>query len=428
MAGGAAGEPSAKRTKVDEEEDPLVQRREELLGFPNARAEGRRLVREAEEEAERLIREAKAEGKRMVREAKERAAIIESDSRALSEARRNTRSITQELRSVCADLEAENEQHLSRLHPDLWQKIINENLHQNDLIAFALTCRFFREKQKDLGKKMKTDLNCDNLLDLRKSGMVPSRTLGWFWWVCDTFELLPGFKWGSKRVEGAVYEGDLVNYAAFQGSVEILRWLMEEKGCEPNGGTGWLAAMGGSVEILEYLKGEEYEFREDACRGAARGGHLKALKYLRGLDPPCPWDMLTCSSAAWGGNLDVLKWLRSQDPPCPWDEETCAGAARRGHLEVLKWARDQDPPCPWDASACSAAALGGHLDVVKFLRQDPPCPWNGRTCSSAAKGGRLEILVWLRNHGCPWSAKDCALKAEKAGHDHVVRWIKCNAM
>ena len=94
----------------------------------------------------------------------------------------------------------------------------------------------------------------------------------------------------------------------------------------------------------------------------------------------------------------------------------------------MKWARDQDPPCPWDASACSAAALGGHLDVVKFLRQDPPCPWNGRTCSSAAKGGRLEILVWLRNHGCPWNAKDCALKAEKAGHDHVVRWIKCNAM
>ena len=275
MAGGAAGEPSAKRTKVDEEEDPLVQRREELLGFPNARAEGRRLVREAEEEAERLIREAKAEGKRMVREAKERAAIIESDSRALSEARRNTRSITQELRSVCADLEAENEQHLSRLHPDLWQKIINENLHQNDLIAFALTCRFFREKQKDLGKKMKTDLNCDNLLDLRKSGMVPSRTLGWFWWVCDTFELLPGFKWGSKRVEGAVYEGDLVNYAAFQGSVEILRWLMEEKGWELNEATGWWAGLGGSVAVLEFLKLGGYELNGNACAGAAFGGRLE---------------------------------------------------------------------------------------------------------------------------------------------------------
>ena len=329
-----------------------------------------------------------------------------------------------------AKVEAENRNELLRKLPEeLWSKIVDENVQQNDVVALAMTCRFFREKQEDLGKKVETNLDPWRLVELRKSGKVESHSLDWFRWVCDTFEILPGFEssWRA-RVEGAVHEGDLMNYAAFQGSVEILRWLLEEKGWELTLHTGEWAGMGGSIELLEYLGEGGYEFGWKACEGAARGGHLKALKYLRGLEPPCPWDMLTCSSAAWGGNLDVLKWLRSQDPPCPWDEETCAGAARRGHLEVLKWARDQDPPCPWDASACSAAALGGHLDVVKFLRQDPPCPWNGRTCSSAAKGGRLEILVWLRNHGCPWSAKDCALKAEKAGHDHVVRWIKCNAM
>ena len=98
-----------------------------------------------------------------------------------------------------------------------------------------------------------------------------------------------------------MHEGDLMNYAAFQGSVEILRWLLEEKGWELTLHTGEWAGMGGSIELLEYLGGGGYEFGWKACEGAARGGHLKALKYLRGLDPPCLGISLTCSSAAGEG-------------------------------------------------------------------------------------------------------------------------------
>eukprot|EP00215_Chloropicon_roscoffensis_P000184 CAMPEP_0198461832 /NCGR_PEP_ID=MMETSP1456-20131121/481_1 /TAXON_ID=1461544 ORGANISM="Unidentified sp., Strain RCC1871" /NCGR_SAMPLE_ID=MMETSP1456 /ASSEMBLY_ACC=CAM_ASM_001119 /LENGTH=142 /DNA_ID=CAMNT_0044186923 /DNA_START=1 /DNA_END=426 /DNA_ORIENTATION=+ len=142
---------------------------------------------------------------------------------------------------------------------------------------------------------------------------MPSHSLGWFRWVCDKFELLPGYQLPLMRVMGAMYEGDLVNYAAFQGSVEILRLLIEENGWELNRETGKSAGLGGSVEILEYLRGVGYEFGEEVCGGAARGGRLKALKFLRGLDPPCPWDERTCAGAAVGGHLDVLKWARSQD-------------------------------------------------------------------------------------------------------------------
>ena len=355
----AAGEPSTKRAKVDEagkeeEEDPLVRRKEEVV---------------------RLLEEASAKG--------------EDNARA-----------KEELLTLCADLQAKNEKTFGgcRLPPEMWQKILDEYLHQNDLLAFAMTCRFFREKQKDLGKKMKTDLNCDNLLDLRKSGMVPSRTLGWFWWVCDTFELLPGFKWGSKRVEGAVYEGDLVNYAAFQGSVEILRWLMEEKGWELNRDTDWWGGSGGSVEILEYLEGRGYKFTRAACGGAAKGGRLEALKFLRGLDPPCPWDdEWICTWSAQGGHLDVLKFLRAQDPPCPWHESACSYAAKGGHLEALKFLRSQDPPCPWDEETCAWAARGGHLEVLKFARgQDPPCPWIRSDCRAAAlESDHQHVIDWI---------------------------------
>ena len=381
-----AGEPTAKRAKVgeaEEEEDPLVRRREELV---------------------RLLQKAKANGKGNARAKKE-------------------------LVTLCADFKAKNEERLRRLPPELWEKIIvDESVEQNDLFALAMTCRFFREKQKDFGKKVKTDLTSNRLFELRKIGKMPSHTLGWFRWVCDTMEILSGYEtgWSKERVKGAMYEGVLLNYAAIQGSVEILRWLIEEKGWELNKYTGWYAAMGGSVEVLEHLVDRGYEFDEWACCWAAKEGHLKALKFLRGLDPPCPWDERTCTFAAEGGHLEVLKFARGQDPPCPWDERTCARAAYGGHLEVLKFARGQDPPCPWDEVTCARGAYGGHLEVLKFARgQDPPCPWNSGTCNLAVVGGHLEVLKWLKDQDppCPWRRYQCRNTALRFGHQHIVVWI-----
>ena len=331
----------------------------------------------------------------------------------------------EDLLTLRGRMEAENRNELlGKLPPELWQKIIDENLHQNDLLALAMTCRFFREKQKVLGWKIGTDLDCSRLLDLRASGKVAPHTLGWFQWVCDTFEILPGFKLGSERVKRAVYEGDLLNYAALLGSVEILRWLMEEKGWSLNEDTGWLAGLGGSVEVLEYLKLKGYEFDEEVCAYAAEGGSLEALKFLRAQDPPCPWNEVTCAWAAGGGHLDVLKWLRAQDPPCPWNEETCADAAAGGHLDVLKWARAQNPPCPLEEDwPCAYAAYGGHLEVLKWLLdQDPPC--DGEASVMAARGGHLEVLKWLKDQDLyDWDRHKCREEASQLGHQHIVKWI-----
>ncbi|WZN66578.1 hypothetical protein HKI87_15g81450 [Chloropicon roscoffensis] len=298
----AAGEPSAKRAKGDEakeEEDPLVRRREEVI---------------------RLLERASAKGK--------------VDARA-----------KEELLSLCTRLEAKNEKNLTRLPPELWQKILDENVLQNDLLALAMTCRFFREKQKDLGWKLKTDLRTNHFLDLQERGKMASHSLGWFRWVCDTFEILPGYKWSwhPERVKGAVNEGNLVNYAAFQGCVEILRWLMEEKGWEPNKYTTDRAGMGGSVEVLEYVRGRGYKFDKWTCARAAQAGRLEALQYLRGLDPPCRWDSTTCSQAACRGHLQVLKWARSQDPPCPWIKSDCRwDASHCGKQHIVQWIDQQE--------------------------------------------------------------------------------------
>ena len=398
MVAGAA-DPTAKRAKK-EKEDPLVRRREELiLEVANARVA------------------MKAQGNKAVREAIE--------------------SLMQDLRAVCTELEAKNrDELLKKLPPELWSKIVDENVRQNDLLALSMTCRFFGDTTKDLGKNMETKVERDYLLDLQKGGKMASHSLGWFRWVFDSMEILAGSEEGRSvktPVKGAVYMELLLNYAAFQGSVEILRWLMEEKGYPGwglNDETDWWAGMSGSIEVLEYLRLRRlrrggYFFTMYACSGAAMGGHLKALKFLRGLDPPCPWDERTCSGAARGGHLDVLKWLRDQDPPCPWNWGACSHAAQGGHLDVLKWARSQDPPCPWDLETCEMAASGGHLEVLKWARdQDPPCPWGEETCSCAAYGGHLDVLKWLRaqNPPCPWNRYRC--REHALHHWQVIDWIR----
>ena len=310
MAGGAESTSSAKRAKLRKKKkrDALERKKNDLF-----------------------LRIAKA--KELVREAEE--------------------YLAKHMPSVCDDLEAENHDELmDQLPAELWEKIVDEYVQQNDLLALAMTCRFFRDTTKDLGKKLETNFRPPHrLLELRENRNVTWHTFGWYCWVCDTMEVMPGFKCYDLRrrrgsddrmiSDGAVYEGDLVNYALVQGSVEILRYLMEEKGCELNQRerrVDELAGKVGSMEILEYLRERGYKFRGEACTCAAWGGHLEALKWLRGLDPPCYWSRFVTDKAAPEGHLEVLKWLRDQDPPCPWEKTQCKDiASDNGHQHIVKW-------------------------------------------------------------------------------------------
>ena len=81
-------------------------------------------------------------------------AVKAEGNNALREA---TESLMQDLRAVCKDIEAANcNELLKKLPEEVWEKIVGEHVQQNDRLALAMTCRFFREKQKGLGWKMET--------------------------------------------------------------------------------------------------------------------------------------------------------------------------------------------------------------------------------------------------------------------------------
>jgi len=185
------------------------------------------------------------------------------------------------------------------------------------------------------------------------------------------------------------------------------------------GATSYVAGCSGLRKLIEW---NSLAFVGDAgpltCAGAARGGHLETLKWLR--DRGCRWDWRTCAGAARGGHLDTLKWSRGNG--CEWDTDTCAFAAEGGHFDVLKWARANG--CEWFGNTCSYAAEKGHLDILKWARTNN-CEWDSDTCSYASSEGLLEVLKWARTNGCEWDSKTCSFAAEK-GHLEVLKWARTN--
>jgi hypothetical protein len=140
-------------------------------------------------------------------------------------------------------------------------------------------------------------------------------------------------------------------------------------------------AASGRLELLKYIKNNQ-------------------LVMFYFIDPIyvdiAAWGRMTCKVAACGGHLETLKWLRENG--CPWCELTCYCAAEGGHLETLQWARANG--CPWDVFTCAAAAYGGHIDTLKWARKNG-CPWDESTIASACEGGHIDVLKWAKKNGCP---------------------------
>ena len=271
---------------------------------------------------------------------------------------------------------------LDKLPPEVWEKILGE-LKNDDLFPLALSCRYFRQKQKEL--------------------------------VARTGQSGPG-----REVSRLALKTDLERKLDEDqpASADYIRFCSKEE--VPSEGAPMraqrimsLAAQRGYLTLLKELQ-EEFKLDEYVFMHASAGGHMETLKWLR--SEGCPWNEMACTRAAEGGHLETLKWLRSEG--CPWDAYACAGAAGHGHLEILKWLRSEG--CPWDEVTCKGAAEGAHLEILKWLRSEG-CPLDAWTCQSAARGGHLEVLKWLRSEGCPWDEWAC-MQAARFGYLDVLKW------
>ena len=255
------------------------------------------------------------------------------------------------------------------LPEDLYIEVA-KHVHESEALAFALTCRGFRDALKEvlMGKKRKTATkNTSKWLTTSRKHYVENEkapvSRGWTKWA---FSL----KW--EYAEGGSCKG--------AHNEEKKRAFLV-----------FIAARCGFKDVLGWLRSRGCELGVNACHGAALGGQIQTLKYLKNEDG-ASFDRWTCWDAALGGHIKVLKYLKNEEG-MSFDSRTCRRAALKGHLQTLKYLRSERVPL--DSSCCRCAAYGGHLSTLK----------------------------WLMTEGCPWNAQDCL---DVAPNEEVREWIQLN--
>ena len=169
---------------------------------------------------------------------------------------------------------------------------------------------------------------------------------------------------------GIWYESDFCWRVAKTNKLELLKWVREEKNCDWDELTIYMAASQGNLEMLKYCVANKCPIDENACARAAQNGHLEVLKYLRE-EAKAPWDFLTATWAAKNGHLHILEYLveRKFDK---YSEFACTRAAKYGHLDCLKYLRET-AKAPWNSGAVYHAHKNNHPDCVQYLL-DNNCP------------------------------------------------------
>ena len=177
-----------------------------------------------------------------------------------------------------------------------------------------------------------------------------------------------------------------ISAAAGRGQMHILEWAQRtvppiERGWRLGGGPGCecrAALNAARLDVLEWLLAHGYNMPPGGWADDVAGrGHTHVLEwtlkrgllmpaapapgYVRG---PTHW---TCTRAAQMGHIDTLKWLRALEPPCPWDIKHILRTIDR----VLRlWVEKNPIQIPTDRRCVRPSQL---IKVLEWMRDDDAC-------------------------------------------------------
>lgn len=169
----------------------------------------------------------------------------------------------------------------------------------------------------------------------------------------------------------------IVNAASISGNVELIEWL-EKNGYRRDTRCGYNAGMNKDYKMIEYLyktgKGGGVGDLTSAATGAASGGHLDLLKWLR--DPQtlggvCKWGAITLRHAAGRGDLEMVRYMRTP--------------SKNGEI------------CFWDCSAVTTAIKYDKVEMVKFLIENG-CPYDKEWVYAYFENKSKELRLWFDNY------------------------------
>ena len=104
--------------------------------------------------------------------------------------------------------------------------------------------------------------------------------------------------------------------AAISGSVDLMQWLLDEKGLLMTDGALCSTAKAGMLASCRWLHGQRDSDLQPAVAAAARHGQLHVLEWL--IEQGCPVDEEAVHEAAHAPTTATISWLL--DRCYPYDE------------------------------------------------------------------------------------------------------------
>ena len=184
--------------------------------------------------------------------------------------------------------------------------------------------------------------------------------------------------------------------AAYSADLKMLEWVSQHYAIQEWRPLTRIAAQQGNIEMLNWIVIEKGIAVDDVdlCR-AAEAGQLAAMQWL--IEHGCAVDLEVCQWAAHSGevlrNTDALEWLRNH-----------------GHLIL-----DAGLYCAIERLWFSSEE-GHYAHVWKWLREVAECPWENCASAIAVEAARNcpQALVYVHEHSGGFSADELADQLEAA--------------
>eukprot|EP00834_Sanchytrium_tribonematis_P006340 NODE_459_length_7203_cov_0.898226.p1 type:complete len:408 gc:universal NODE_459_length_7203_cov_0.898226:5444-4221(-) len=182
------------------------------------------------------------------------------------------------------------------------------------------------------------------------------------------------------------FDASVFNKGVKCGKICFIKCL-KQHGCEISENVMEYAVQS-SIEMVEYLLAEGFEFTKDTFKNAT---NLEMMEYL--LANGCPFSKGTFKKAVERRDLKEMQFLYQNN--CPIDKYSFASAVIHNNLDILEYLNDK---CEKNTFSFEQAALFSDLETIKWLHLHK-YPYNLQTMlENAQVNEHVGVYLYIKKH------------------------------